>query len=356
MNDLNVFGVDLAKNVFQVYAEDNQGNQLYNRRFSRNRFKEFMSNQKPSLIGMEACGTSHYWGRTLQAMGHEVKLINPRKVKAYVIRNKNDAKDAEGIYEATTSKKVLGTPVKTETQQHLTMLHRSRSLMVKRRTQLVNHIRSQLAEYGMVTRQGYTPLKHLVSELLGGEHIDLPPENLYVLSDLYEEWCGLDKRLLEYDRLVRQVAKRDKRAQKLMQLPGIGEITATAIVGKVDDFNAFKKARDFAAWLGLTPKEYSSANKRRLGGISKQGDRYIRTLLIHGARSSLRMVLQKEEVDTAYHRWCRQLVARVGQNKAVVALANKHARMIWAILSYDRDVDLNYAAQFMITELDNEIE
>jgi transposase len=348
MSDLNVIGIDLAKNIFQVYGEDKHENKLFNRRLKRATFKEFMMNLEPYLVGMEACGTAHYWGREIEAMGHRVKLINPKKVKAYVERNKTDAKDAEAICDAAKSRKVRAVPVKTLAQQELTMLHRARSQVVKRRTQLVNHLRSQLAEYGIVTRQGYAGLRQLVTEVLGGEHIHFSHSTgLFVISDLKQEWDELDQRVKAYDVEVRRIAKENKSAKKLMQVPGVGAITATAIVAKVDNFAVFETGRDYAAWLGLTPREYSSAEKRRLGGISKQGDRYIRTLLVHGARSAMRSVLNKDKKETSYHRWIHQLVERVGKNKAVVALANKHARMIWALMAHGRELNLNFSERFL---------
>jgi transposase len=346
MNNINVIGVDLAKNIFQIYGEDENENKVVSHRFKRKKFQEFMRQLPACKVGMEACGTAHYWGRYLEGLGHEVKIIHPRRVKAFIIRNKNDAKDAEGICDATKNKKIPSIPVKTLAQQNLTTLHRARSQVMRRRVQLVNHLRSQLAEYGLVTRQGFKSLRELVVEVLGGEHITLEQESLFVMQDLYEEWQRLNKRIQAYDEQVRRVAKGNKSAKKIMQIPGIGEMTATAIIAKVEDFTAYEKGRDFSAWLGLTPKEYSSAEKRRLGGISKQGDRYIRTLLIHGARAAITAIMNKGKNETAYHRWIQATVERVGKNKAVVALANKHGRMIWALLRHGRELNLNFSDTF----------
>jgi len=343
MSDITIVGLDLAKNVFQVHAENEQGEKVLNKQFSRKKFREYITNLPPCLVGMEACGTAHYWAREVIAMGHRVKLVNPRKVKAFVERNKNDAKDAEAVCDATRSKKVRGIPVKSLAQQDLTMMHRARSQLVRRRTQLVNHLRSQLAEYGLITKRGFAALECLVKAILAGEHLEPSQELSFVLVDQHEEWLKLNQRIKAHDAQIRRVAKTNKTAQKLLDMPGIGEITATALVAKVEDFNVFKTGRNFSAWLGLTPKESSSAQRRQLGKISKQGDRYLRTLLIHGARTVIMTTLKKDKRENAYHRWIHHLVNRIGKNKAVVALANKHARMIWAVVKHGRTVDLNFS-------------
>ena len=208
-------------------------------------------------------------------------------------------------------------------------------------------MRSQLAEFGVITAQGYAPLRRCVVEVLSGEHCHFQcGSSVFVIQDLYEEWQTLDCRIKAYDQQIMELARHDVGAQRLMSIPGVGPLTASAIVGKVHDFSQFTRAANFSAWLGLTPKEYSSAEKRYWGRISKQGDRYIRTLLIHGARASLRAVIKNKEEDTSYHRWIRQLLARVGHNKTVVALANKHARMVWALMTRQEALDLNFSQRF----------
>lgn len=244
------------------------------------------------------------------------------------------------------SKRVVVIPVKSLAQQNLTHIHRSRSLVMKRRTQLTNHIRSQLAELGLICTQGFSPLKKLVSEVLAGEKLELCSDTLFVFQDLYSEWQQLNQRLKEYDKLIQRVAKDNPYTQRLMQLPGVAKITATAILAKVDSFERFNKGSAFGAWIGLTPKENSSANRKRLGKISKQGDRYLRTLMIQGAHSSIQSILLKDKQETAYHRWVQKTVNRIGKQKTAVALANKHARMIWAIMKHGRTVDLNHAESF----------
>lgn len=348
MNNISVLGVDLAKNVFQVYAEDRFGNRLFNRQYKRKAFIKFIQSLSPCLIGMEACGTAHHWGRFCKELGHEVKLMNPKRIKAYLNGNKNDNNDAEAICEATLSKKVRGILVKTIPQQRLTSMHRARSIVVKRKTQMANHIRSMLAEYGLVTGVGYAALVRLIEDVLAGEHIPLDEGLCFVLHDLYEELKQLANRIKSYNQKLKKLAKENKSSAKLLDMLGIGEITATAIIAKVEDFSVFKTGRDFAAWLGLTPKEYSSAEKRKMGGISKKGDRYLRTLLIHGARAAIQATIAKDKRSNAYYRWIHSAVERLGKNKAAVALANKHARMIWAIMYHDRKVNLSDSEQYLM--------
>lgn len=348
MSDITLVGIDLAKNVFQVQAEDPFGNVVEKKRMNRTQLKHYMGNLPPCLVAMEACGSAHYWGRFMKEMQHTPQLIAPRIVKAWVLRNKNDARDTDALCTAARSKKVTPIPVKTIAQQNLTCIHRARSQVMKRRTQITNHLRAQLSEYGLVTGRGFAPLKKLVLEVLEGQHELLTGEAAtFVFEDLYKEWQSLNERIKRYDTQVKQLAKSCPRAVKLMDIPGIGELTSTALIAKVDDFSAFRKGRDFAAWLGLTPREYASGEKRVLGKISKQGDRYLRTLLIHGARGAIRGVLKKDKDANAYTRWIHQLVQRIGMNKAAVALANKHARMIWALCKHGRVLNLNFSDSFL---------
>lgn len=346
MGNITLLGIDLAKQVFQVHAEDAEGNRIHNKRLTRSKFISYLDKLPKCKIGMEACGTAHYWARKLVAQGHEVKLINPILVKAYVVRNKTDAKDAEAIAEATLSKKVRSVAIKNLAQQHLTTLHRARSQVVKRRVQLVNHLRSLLAEYGLITAKGHCALNKLIQEVFAQTHGKFPDEVMFVFEDLYNEWQELNKRVLAYDKLVRKAATAHKTAENLTSIPGIGPITATAIIAKIDNVDCFNKAKDFAASFGLTPREHSSAQTRRLGRISKQGDRYIRTLLIHGARSALNAIRRNKHLNSAYHQWARQTLERIGFNKTTTALANKHARMIWALIKHQTKIDLNDALQY----------
>lgn len=352
MNTITLLGIDLAKNVFQVCAEDKDGNQLFNRCYNRSRFNRFIQSVEPCVVAMEACGSSHYWARELQTLGHQVKLISPFIVKSYVRRNKTDANDAAAICEAATRKRVSTVAIKSVEQQQVSSLHQARRQLVKRRTQLTNHVRGQLAEYGLITGCGYSKLRAFIAGLLADNPSNLPAQMLFVLQDMVEEWQRLDQRITTYDGQIKRVASTDSVAKKLLTMPGVGEITATAIVAKVADISVFSNGRYFAAWLGLTPKEHTSAKRRHVGGISKQGDRYLRTLLIHGARSSLRATLRQDNKQTAYHRWVRQLHQRVGTNKAVVAMANKHARMMWALIRHNRTLNLDYVTRPITANVD----
>lgn len=343
MNDITIIGIDLAKHVFQLHAEDSEGNVVFTKRLKRKAFKETLIQLKPCLIGMEACATAHHWGRVCLELGHQVKLINPRRVKAFLGANKNDARDAEAICEATRSKKVRAVAVKTLTQQDLSSLHKARSQIVSRRTQLTNHIRSQLSEYGVITSNSKAALMRLVQEVLAGEHLDMSEIVCFAVTDCYNEVLELDKRIKAYDRMINKVIDENKSARTLMDMPGIGPLSATAIVAKVDNFNEFDSGRNFSAWLGLTPREHSSGQRHKMGKISKQGDRYLRTLLIHGARAVMLSVKRGNKPDTAYYRWVKKTMERLDWNKAAVALANKHARMIWAMMYHNRGFDLQFA-------------
>jgi len=249
MNNITAVGIDLAKNIFQVYAEDKKGNKVFNKKMSRMKLKRFLATLPPCFIGMEACGTAHYWARLCIQQGHRVKLIPPRNVKPFLDGNKNDAKDAEAICEAAQRQKILGVPVKTLVQQDLTSLHRARSQLVSRRTQLANHIRSLLAEYGLVTRQGHAALMHLIETVLGGEKLELSQELSFVLIDLYNELNTLTQRLSVYNDELKRIAKQNKTANRLLALPGIGVITATAITAKIEDFSRFRHGRDLVHGL-----------------------------------------------------------------------------------------------------------
>lgn len=344
MSNVSTIGIDLAKNVFQVAANDKQGNLIYNRRFKRAAFIRYLANlHSPCLIGLEACATAHYWGRLIRELGHEVKLLNPRAVKAYVHRNKNDARDAQAIAEAVLSKRLLPIEIKSVAQQDISFVQRARQMLIKQQTQLVNHIRSQLAEYGLVAAQGHRALEGLVGEVIAGEH-GLDGVVCEVLMDLRKQWEGLKVRIVRHEKRLREMANASPKARRIMQLPGVAHLTAASIIAKVDDVNRFAKGSHFAAWLGLTPRVYASANKCVRGQISKQGDRHIRTYLIHGARSSLVAARAHPERDGAYYRWVREVGERMSFNRAIVAIANKHARMIWAMLRHERDFEANHAA------------
>ena len=339
MKDITTLGIDLAKNVFQIHGVNARGNKLLTRRVKRNKLLSHIANMPPSLIGIEACGGSYYWARRFQECGHTVKLMAPQFVKPYVKSNKNDANDAEACCEAVTRPSMRFVPIKTIEQQDIQMLHRIRSRLVGKRTQLTNQIRGFLAEYGLVIAKGKAAIKRRLPEILEDGENELTVEGRDLFQDLYSELLQLEIRIQKYDEKIERLAKSDERCKWLETIPGIGVKTSTAFIAGVGDAEVFIKGRQLSAWLGLVPKQSSSGNRIRLGKISKRGDRYLRTLLVHGARSVVSNASKKED---RYSQWINQLVERIGFNKATVAVANKNARIAWALLTKKEVFKANY--------------
>ena len=290
----------------------------------------FVAQLPPVVIGMEACGSAHYWARRCRAHGHTVKLIAPQFVKPYVKSNKHDPADAEAIAEAVTRPTMRFVPIKEVEQQDLQSLHRARERVVKARTALVNEIRGLGSEYGIVLPQGVTKFRHLFLATLEAEQAKLTPMSRELFTQLYDEFCVLEKRLAYYTEKIGAIGVAHPVCQRLVTIPGIGPLTATALIAAVSDASHFKNGRQFAAWAGLVPRQHSTGGKPRLLGISKRGDVYLRKLLVHGARATLRWVGLKTDRRS---QWLRGLIERRGKNKAAVALANKNARIAWALLS-----------------------
>ena len=288
----------------------------------------------PCLIGMEACGSAHYWARELEKMGHTVKLMAPQFVKPYVKSNKNDANDAEAICEAVARPTMRFVAIKTIEQQDIQAVHRIRSELVQQRTAKGNQIRGLLSEYGLVMGQRIEVLRKALPLLLEDAENGLTIDFRTLLEGLQQDLITLDERVDEMDKKIRLLASSNEDAKRLQQIPGIGPITATALIFAIGDGKQFKRGRDLAAWLGLTPSQHSSGGKDRLLGISKRGDAYLRTLLIHGARSVLRVAGNKEDPRS---RWIQSLCGRRNKNIAAVALANKNARIVWALLTKKTD-------------------
>jgi transposase len=324
-------GIDLAKHVFQLHGVDDGGHTVLRRRLSRAQLRPFLTQLRPCLVGMEACGSAHYWARELTTLGHEVRLIAPQFVAPYRQNDKNDGNDAEAICEAVGRPHMRFVPIKTLTQQAVLTVHRARQLLVAERTALVNQTRGLLAKYGLIVPAGIGALRRALPGLL--ETPDLPVLAREVFTDLADRLRTVDARIAVYDRRVEAVARQTEPAQRLRQAPGIGPVTATALVATVGNAHAFKNGRQFAAWLGLVPRQHSSGGTQRLGRITKRGDVYLRTLLIHGARAVMRQLAQRTDATS---RWVTALQARRGFNKAVVALAAKHARIVWALLATGR--------------------
>jgi transposase len=331
--DITRVGLDIAKNLFQVHGINQHGKVLLQKQISRDKMLAFFANMPSCLIGMEACSGAHYWARELTRFGHEVKLMAAQFVSPYRKRGtagKNDRNDAEAICEAVGRPNMRFVPVKNVEQQSVLMVHRVRTLIVAERTALVNQIRGLLGEFGIVVSQGIVQIRKAMPGILEDAEnglIDLARE---IFSKMQERLSDLDAQVREYDQRIGALAKTMEASKRLMKLPGVGAITATAIIGTAGDAKVFKNGRQFAAWLGMTPRQYGSGGKTRLGRISKRGDSYLRMLLIHGARAVLRVTGKRTDKKS---RWAEGLKTRRGYNIAAVALAAKHARMIWVMLA-----------------------
>ena len=332
-------GLDLAKSVFQVHAVDHKGHCLFSRALKREKMMAFFQNLSPCLIGMEACASSHFWARTLMSMGHEVKLIAPQFVKPYVKGNKNDANDAEAICEAVSRPNMRFVPVKTVEQQDIQALHRIRQEQVRQRTALVNQIRGLLSEYGIVISRSVESLRNALPDILEDVENRLTADFRILLKGLQEDLIHLDDRIGSQDQVIKRLAQEHEGAKRLQQLRGIGPITATALIAAIGDGRQFARGRDAAAWCGLVPGQHSSGGKSKLLGISKRGDTYLRTLMIHGARAVLKTAQSK---DDRLSQWLQKLCNRRNKNIAAVALANKTMRMAWALLVRGQDYDPNF--------------
>ena len=327
-------GVDLAKHVFQVHGVDEAEVVVVRKRLTRGQMLKFFAQVEPTLVGMEACGGAHYWARELSQLGHTVKLLPPQYVKPYVKTNKNDAQDAAAICEALSRPSMRFVPVKGVEQQALQSLHRVRERVVKSRTSLVNEVRGLLGECGLVLGLGVASVRHHLPRLVEDAENGLCMPMRALLHGLYEELVMSDERLKQLDVQVKQHAQRDEGARRIQQLSGVGPVVASAVVSSIGNGRQFKSGREFAAWLGIVPRQHSSGGKDRLGGISKRGDSRLRTLLIHGARAVLKASAHKTDRRS---QWLKSLVRRRNKNIATVALANKNARIIWAMLTREED-------------------
>ena len=323
-------GLDIAKNVFEVHGVNQAGTAVLRRTIARGKLREFFAKLPPCLVGMEACGSAHYWARELGKLGHQVRLMAAQFVNAYRKSGKNDANDAMAICEAVGRPNMRFVPIKSEEQQALLMVHRARDLMVQSRTAQVNQIRGLLGEFGVVVAQGVDRLQRALPDILEDAENGLPYLARQTLSTLVEQLHYLNEQVQHYDRQIGQLARQSEVVQRLMRMPGVGPITATAFAAAVGNAREFANGRQFAAWLGLTPRQHSSGGKTWLGSITKRGDVYLRRLLVHGARAVLRTAAERADTKS---RWAKRLQARRGANIAAVALAAKHARIIWALLA-----------------------
>jgi transposase len=337
--NITAVGIDLAKSVFQVHAVDGRGKAVLRKTLKRAELVNFFAKLLPCLIGMEACGSAHFWARKLTELGHTVKLMAPQFVKPYVKTNKNDARDAEAICEAVERPNMRFVPVKSVEQQALLGLHRARQGFVAARTAQANQLRGLLSEFGVVIPKGIGYLARRLPEILEDAENGLSSTSRTLFSRLFSHFRELDRQVNELDLQIKEWHRQSVASQRLEAIPGIGPITASALVGSIGDAKTFKNGRQLAAWLGLVPRQDSSGGKERLLGISKRGDTYLRTLLIHGARSVLlRLKCHPDQAEG----WLARLSNRRNPNIAAVALANKNARIIWALLAHDRDYQAGY--------------
>jgi transposase len=337
-NTKKIIGVDIAKRVFQLHWIESGTVEIVNLQLKREQFLEYFANLVPSLIGMEACGGSQHWARQLQKMGHEVKLLPGKQVKPFVGGNKSDVHDARAIWTAMQQPGIKPVAIKSEEQQAVLALHRMRSQLVKFRTAQINGLRGLLTEYGEVMPQGKVGIKKAIAEALQRLSDRLPSVVIDTLREQWERVAILDKQVTDIEQRLKQWLKQDPASACIFEIPGVGLLTATAAVATMGDAKAFKSGREFAAWLGLVPRQSGTGGRIRLLGISKRGDTYLRTLLIHGARSVL---MHAKEPDP----WVTELRQRRPLNVAVVALANKMARLIWALLANEREYQKGYVNQ-----------
>lgn len=331
-------GLDLAKQVFQVHGVDSHERVVCRRQLKRRQMLDFFRQLPPCLVAMEACGSAHYWARELGELGHEVRLIAPQFVKPYVKGDKHDAHDAEAICEAASRPSMRFVPVKNAEQQAAQSVHRIRSRLVRARTALCNEIRGLLGEFGLIaSRRGRAATVELLETVIATEPAPLPAPMGALLNDLNDELQPLDTRIDRLEQTIKQSVRENARIQRLLAVEGIGPITTSAVVAAVGDARQFRTARQFAAWLGLVPGQHSTGGQQRLGPITKRGDTYLRTLFTHGARSVVRCCANKTD---ARSRWLQGLLQRRDANVVAVALANKNARIIWALLSRETTYQL----------------
>lgn len=328
--NVTTIGIDLAKHVFQVHGIDVSGGVVVRKALRRAQVLPFFAKLAPCLVGMEACGTSHHWARELAALGHTVKMMPPAYVRAYIKRGKTDAADAEAICEAVTRPTMRFVPIKSREQQAALSMHRARDLLVKQRTQSVNMMRGLLAEFGIYIAEGLERALTMAHQIVDGVTPEVPAAAAKIIFTLSQQALDTHAHVREIDRALAALQRNDDMARRLATIPGIGPIGATALAASVPDPGQFRSGRQFAAWLGLTPLQNSSGGKERLGRISKMGDKYLRKLLVIGATALVRRARAKPE---SVHPHLISLLARKPVRVASVAMANKLARIVWAIMA-----------------------
>jgi transposase len=330
MGEVSTIGLDIAKSVFQIHGVDADGSVVIRKRVGRAKVLEFFSALPSCLVGIEACPSAHHWSRQLQALGHTVRLMPPSYVKAYLKRSKNDANDAAAICEAVTRPSMRFVPTKSEQQQSGLMLHRSRQLLVRQRTMLSNAIRGHMAELGIISAKGRNGTVELLKIIANDEDDRVPATARFCLDALARQYVALAAEIGIIEKQICAWHRFCEESRRLEEIPGIGPIVATALVAEVGDWKAFSSGRNLAAWIGLVPKQHSTGGKERLGGISKQGNRYLRWLLVAGAMAVIRYARQ----HGTKRLWLARLMERRPVKVAAVALANKIARMAWAMMAH----------------------
>jgi transposase len=340
VEEVTIIGLDIAKQVFQAHGADGSGAMVFSRRITRQKLVAFFASQPRCVVALEACAGAHHWGRELQRMGHEVRLIPPAYVKPFVKRQKNDAADAEAICEAAQRPTMRFVPVKSEAQQASAAVFRARDLLVRQRTQLLNALRGLLAEHGWVAPKGLFHASAMMAKI-EDPSCELPASARDVFLVMIASARALDERIHLLDREITKRAREDETARRLMTIPGIGPITATALLALAPPPESFRKGRDFAAWVGLTPLQRSTGGKTKLGAISRMGDRTLRRLLIIGASA---VVLHVARRGAPQGSWLAQMMARKPRMLVTVALANKTARIVWAVLAKGEDYKAPVAA------------
>ena len=329
--EIKVLGIDPAKDSIQLHGVDADGQTVLRKKIPRKKVGAFVANLPVCLIGMEACGGAHHWARTFKALGHTIRMIAPQFVKPYVKSNKNDAVDAEAICEAVQRPNMRFVPEKSVEQQDMQSIHRIRSQVVARRTAQANQVRGLLLEYGVVIPKGISYVRKEIPLILEAADNGLTDLFRELLQELYEEFVHLDERVGTLEKKLTRLGKDNEDCQRLLTIPGVGLLTATAMSAAVGDISCFKNGRELSAWLGLVPRQHSTGGKPTLSGISKRGDTYLRTLLIHGGRTVARV---SDKHDDRRNRWVSDVVKRRGRNVTAVAVANKNARIIWALLTH----------------------
>ncbi|WP_120511077.1 IS110 family transposase [Photobacterium salinisoli] len=330
----SIYGIDLAKHSFSIHGEDHQGKVLIHKTITRSKVLETFANIPPAIIGMEACGASHYWARELAKLGHTPKIMASKYVAPFRTGAKNDLNDAFAICTAVIRPSTHFVRIKSADQQAILLLHRARDHWVHERTALLNQIRAMLAEFGIIAPKGRHALQTAIPEALEDGDNPLPDLARAIISDCFGHLLILNQRIADQEQCFDMLVSRSRQAKKIMKVAGIGPITATAVIASIGKGEQFDKGRDFAAWLGLVPSQYSTGGKPRLGRITKKGDRYLRTLLVHGARAVIASLGDKTD---RLSLWCKSLVERRGFKRAIVALAAKNARIIWSLLRNDTE-------------------